>query len=201
MTGLCHIITYYVTIIRYYFSYYFSYYDTLIFIIFPIIFNYDRVVASGKWQGADSNSWPKHGGMTQQCLWRMPAHLHWPEGTHTEWKECSCTIIRIIFSIIRIICLAWPWLRLLYVCPRHCLSMYTDSVCCNELMGHPGSCQCCLKCPNSSAHMQLFHIMSLLLQLFFQLYTLFQNKKSLFQLDFIADNRLIAESIMHDRCS
>ena len=27
----------------YYFSYYFSYYDTLSLIIFPIIFNYDRV--------------------------------------------------------------------------------------------------------------------------------------------------------------
>ena len=49
--------TYYDTIIRYYFSYYFSYYDTwdyyfsyyfsyydtLTLIIFPIIFNYDRV--------------------------------------------------------------------------------------------------------------------------------------------------------------
>ena len=29
----------------YYFSYYFSYYDTLSVIIFPIIFNYDRVSA------------------------------------------------------------------------------------------------------------------------------------------------------------
>ena len=49
--------THYDTIIRYYFSYYFSYYDTwdyffsyyfsyydtLSLIIFPIIFNYDRV--------------------------------------------------------------------------------------------------------------------------------------------------------------
>ena len=73
--------------------------------------------------------------------------------------------------------------------------MFTDSVCCNELMAHRGSCQCCLKCPNSSAYMLLFHIMSLLLQLFFQLYALFQNKKSLFGLDFIADYRTIASSI------
>ena len=35
---------------------YFSYYDTLFFIIFPIIFNYDRVLAPGKWAGADSSS-------------------------------------------------------------------------------------------------------------------------------------------------
>ena len=70
MPGLYHILTNYVTIMSYYFSYYFfllchmgllffllfSYYDTLFFIIFPIIFNYDRVLASGKWQGADSSS-------------------------------------------------------------------------------------------------------------------------------------------------
>ena len=73
--------------------------------------------------------------------------------------------------------------------------MYTDSVCCNELMAHRGSCQCCLKCPNSSAYMLLFHIMSLLLQLFFQLYALFQNKKSLSSVGFQC--RLQANRIIH----
>ena len=114
MTGLYHIITYYVIISNiyyfsyyfsyyvtwdYYFSYYFSYYDTLFFIIFPIIFNYDRVLASGKWQGADSSSWPKHGGMTWQCLWRMPAHLHWPEGTHTEWKAAWGSVPVLLYAL------------------------------------------------------------------------------------------------------
>ena len=72
MPSLYHIITHYDTIIRYYFSDYFSYYDTwyyyfkfsdyfsyydtLFYIIFPIIFNYDRVFAPGKWEGADSSS-------------------------------------------------------------------------------------------------------------------------------------------------
>jgi hypothetical protein len=59
MILLWHIMTHYNTIIHYYFSYYFSYYDTwdyyfsyyfsyydtLSVIIFPIIFNYDRVSA------------------------------------------------------------------------------------------------------------------------------------------------------------
>jgi hypothetical protein len=70
MILLKHIKTHYDTIIRYnfsyffsyydtwdyYFSYYFSYHDTLFVIIFPIIFNYDRVSASEKWECADINS-------------------------------------------------------------------------------------------------------------------------------------------------
>ena len=62
----------------------------------------------------------------------------------------------------------------------HCLSMYTDSVCYNKHMEHHGSCQCCLKCRYWSAHMLLFYIISLLFQLFFLLYPLFQNKKITF---------------------
>ncbi len=64
------IMTHYDTVIRYYFSYYFSYYDTrdyyfsyhfsyydtLFVIVFPIIFNYDRVSAPEKWECADRNS-------------------------------------------------------------------------------------------------------------------------------------------------
>ncbi len=70
MILLKHIKTHYDTILRYYFSYYFfyydtwdyhfsyylSYYDTLVFIVFPIGFNYDRVSAPEKWGCADSNS-------------------------------------------------------------------------------------------------------------------------------------------------
>ncbi len=48
----------------YCFSYYFPCYDTLFCIISPIIFNYDRVSAPGKWECADSNYWPIHRGMT-----------------------------------------------------------------------------------------------------------------------------------------
>ncbi len=47
---------YYLSYYDYYLSYYFYYYDTLIVIIFPIIFNYDRVSAPEKWECADSNS-------------------------------------------------------------------------------------------------------------------------------------------------
>ena len=184
----------------------------LFFLLWHIIFHYFSYYFQ-LWQGA--GIWKMARGR-QQCLtqaWRNDSTVSMKNasssaltGRHTYrmescLRECSCTIIRIIFSIIRIICLGWPGLQSLLVRPRHCLSMYTDSVCYNELMGHQGSCQCCLKCPNSSAYMLLFHIMSLLLQLFFQLYALFQNKKSLFRLDFIADNRRIAESIMRDRCS
>jgi hypothetical protein len=55
-------------------------------------------------------------------------------------------------------------------------------------------CHCRLKRQNSSVFVLLFYIISLLLQLFFQLFALFQNKKSLFGLEFIADNRPIASS-------
>ena len=183
MPSLYHIITHYVTIIHYYFSDYFSYYDTcllLFFLLWHIISHYFSYYFQ-LWQGVGTR---KMGRGRQQFLtqaWRNDSKVSVKNasstastGRHTYrmescLRELSCTIIRIIFSIIRIICLGWPGLQSLLVCPRHCLSMYTDSVCCNELMAHRGSCQCCLKCPNSSA------------------YTLFQNKKSLFRLNFIAD--------------
>ena len=99
MIFLYHIITHYVTIIRYYFSYYFSYYDTLFFIIFSIIFNYDRVLAPGKWEGADSSYWLNHGGMTIKYRWRMPAQLHRLEGAHTEWKAAWESVPALLYAL------------------------------------------------------------------------------------------------------
>ena len=93
-------------------SYYFSYYDTLFLIIFPIISNYDRVLAPGKWEGADSSSWPRHGGMTQKCLWRMPAQLHQLEGTHTEWKAAWGSFHVLLYALFFL-------LYALFVLPDH----------------------------------------------------------------------------------
>ena len=52
----------------------------------------------------------------------------------------------------------------------------------------------------SAQTVTIIAIMSLLLQLFFQLYALFQNKKSLLGLEFIADYRPIASSITDEQC-
>ncbi len=68
-------------------------------------------------------------------------------------------------------------------------------MCYHELSEHLVSCHCCLKCPNCSTFMLLFFIISLLLQLYFPLFALFQNKKWQLGLEFIADNRPIASSI------
>jgi hypothetical protein len=68
-------------------------------------------------------------------------------------------------------------------------------------MEHQGSCHCRLKCPNCSAFVLLFFIISLLFQLFFQLLALLQNKKLQFGLEFIAENRPIASSMTDNRCS
>ena len=56
--------------------------------------------------------------------------------------------------------------------------MYSDSVCYNKLSEHQGSCHCRLNRQNCSDFVLLFCIISLLLQLYFQLFALFQNKKS-----------------------
>ncbi len=142
---------------------YFSYYDTLFLIIFPIIFDYDRVLAPGIWAGADSSSWPKHGGMTQKCLWRMPAQLHRLEGTHTEWKAAWGCVPVILYALFFL-------LYALFVladqdCGRCKCVLGTAFPCTqllcffNEAVEHQGSCQCCLQCPNCSAYMLLFCIM------------------------------------------
>ena len=73
--------------------------------------------------------------------------------------------------------------------------MYTVSVWYTKLKEHQGSYHCCLELPNCSAFVLLFYIISLLLQLFFQLFALFENKKSHLGLDFIANYTLIASSI------
>ena len=94
-----YIKTHYDTIIRCYFSYYFSYYDTLSLNIFPIIFNYDRVSAPGKWECTSSNSWPIHQGMTHMCRWRMPIQLHQLEGALKEWKAAWCSVLVLLYAL------------------------------------------------------------------------------------------------------
>ena len=88
-------------------------------------------------------------------------------GRHTDrmencLMESACTIIRIIVSIIHIICLGWTGLWAVQVRPMHCASMHTRSGCINKLMEHQGRCRCCRKCPNCYDYMWLFYIISLL---------------------------------------
>jgi hypothetical protein len=84
--------------------------------------------------------------------------------------EPPCTIIRIIFSIIRIICLGWTGMWALQVSPTHCASRHTHSECNTEFMEDQGSCRCCPKCRNCYDYTQLFYIISRLLRLVFRLY-------------------------------
>ena len=186
-------------------SYYFSYYDTLFFIIFPIISNYDRVLAPGKWKGADSSSWAKHGGTTQKCLWRIPAQLRRLEGKHTEWKAAWGSFRVLLYALF----------FLLYA-----LFVFADQDCgrCKFVLCTASLCTLIL-CVTTS----LWNIMEaanavwsadtgLLICYYFTLYHYYFNyffyyihysktKKSLFGLEFIADYRPIASSSIGDRCS
>ncbi len=206
MISLYAIISDYFTIIRDYFydyiSDYISDYNELYAIIFSIISDYFTASAPGRWECTDN-----HGGMTGQCQWRMPAHLHRLEqqsGRRADrMKSClmerSCTIIRIIFSLMRIICLGRTGLLPLKVRPMHCVSMYTHSVRNNEPMEHRRSCRSCQKCPNCNDYSQLLYIISQLLRLFFRLYALCQKWKSHLWLEFIADYRPISSSITEEQ--
>jgi hypothetical protein len=86
-------------------------------------------------------------------------------------RSCTTSIIRIIFSIIRIICLGCTgmWARALQVRRTHCISMpvHTHSACNNEPMEHRGSCRCCRKRPNCYDYTRLFYIISRFLRLVF----------------------------------
>ena len=68
MTPLYAIMRDYVTIVRDYVTDYFTDYFTIILrlyaIILPIIRDYCTASAPRKWECADSNSGPNHGGMT-----------------------------------------------------------------------------------------------------------------------------------------
>ena len=121
---------------------------------------------------------------------------------NSSLMQCSGTIsIRIIFTVMHIIFLGWPGFRLLYVRPTHWRSFYIYSVSYDKLREHQGSCHCRLKCQNCSLLVLLFYIISRLLQLFFQLLALFQNKTKISGLEFIADNRPITSSITGECCS
>jgi hypothetical protein len=72
--------------------------------MFPIIFNYDRVSAPGKWECADSNSWPIHWGMTVKCRWTMPAQLHRLEGAYREGKAAWCSVPGLLYTLFLLLC-------------------------------------------------------------------------------------------------
>ena len=100
--------------IIFHFSYYdtrdylFSYYCFLLWHFLPIIFNYDRMSAPGKWECAASNSWPtpSHwlGGMADYCKWRMRAQLHRLEGAHKEWKAAWCSVPGLLYALFLLLC-------------------------------------------------------------------------------------------------
>ena len=194
MTGLYHIITYYVTIMSYYFSYYFpimSHGTIIFFIIFPIMTHYFSLffllfsimtgcwhLENGKGQTAvldqSMEEWLDRVYEECQliCIDRK-AHIQngkLPEGVFLYYYTHYFFLLYALFDLADHDCGRCK-------CVLGTAFLCTLLLCVATIIGHWGSCQCCLKCPNSSAHMLLFCILSLLLQLFFQLYALFQNKK------------------------
>jgi len=131
----------------------------------------------------------------------MPSQSWRLEGANREWKAAWCSVQVLLFELFLLLCTLF-------------LLADQDSSCCNYVLRTTDlyamilfvttssgnikeaaiMCHCRLKRQNSSVFVLLFYIISLLLQLFFQLFALFQNKKSLFGLEFIADNRPIALS-------
>jgi hypothetical protein len=112
--------------------------------------------------------------------------------------ERSGTIIRIIVSIIRIIVLAEqdcsPCKYVLCTAFR-----CTPILCVKTSLWIIGGAAIAVECAQT---VTIIAIMSILLQLLFQLYELlFHNQKSHLGLEFIADYRPIASSVTEEQCS
>ena len=150
----------------------------LFFLLWHIIFHYFSYyfqlwqgIGSRKWDGADSISWPKHWGMAQKCLWRMPAQLHRLEGTHAErkaaWGSLPVLLYALFFILYALFVLAeqdrGPCKYVLNTASQCTPSLGVTTSLCNILK----AAKCCLECPYCSAYMLLFYIISLLFQLFF----------------------------------
>ena len=147
-------------------------------IIFSIISDYFRVSAPGKWECADSNSWPNHGGMTGSCRWRMPAHLHRLKSEQTEWKAAWWRVPILLYALLFLL------YALFVLTEQDCspckyvlctVFRSTPILCVKTRLWNIGGTAIAAECAQT---VTIIAIMSRLLQLLFLLYALFHNQKS-----------------------
>jgi hypothetical protein len=176
--------------------------------LIAIILYYGRVSATGKWECADSNSWPNHGGMTGQCRWRMPVHLHRLEGAQTELKAAWWSIPVLLYALLFLLYALFVFAEQDCSPCKYVLCTAfrcTPTLCVKTSLWIIGGDAIAVKCAQT---VTIIAIMSTLLQLLFQLYALFHNQKSHLGLElclvelnyFTSISRLLALSQQNRAC-
>ena len=130
----------------------------------------------------------------------MPAQLHRLEGAQTEWKAARWRIPVRLYALLFIL------YALFVLAEQDCgpckyvlctAFLGTPILCVKTRLWNIGGAAIAVECAQT---VTIIAIMSLLLQLLFQLYALFHNQKSHLGLEFIADYRPIASSITEEQC-
>ena len=130
----------------------------------------------------------------------MPAHLHRLEGAQTEWKAASWSVPVLLYALLFLL------YTLFVLAEQDCSPCKyvlctafrcTPILCVKTSLWIIRGAAIAVECAQT---VTIIAIMSILLQLLFLSYALFQNQKSHLGLEFIADYRPIASSIKEEQC-